>query len=156
MNSGGGHIPSALGHAFWWIKLAPPYCTFLQKDWLCLCQYIWCSSIATDTTCSQPLEGFIMTVCGMASDRGTRCIDWHWRAMHTCSLKLQLKLYWPYMFIDSSVIVMFTAIVHHFYTHYSWKTLYLSRLTLIHLECCFRIMCCTCRQVLVVVSSRML
>ncbi|KAL5490747.1 hypothetical protein EMCRGX_G015926 [Ephydatia muelleri] len=29
------------------------------------------------STCSQPPEGLIVTVCGMSSDRGSRCMDWH-------------------------------------------------------------------------------
>ena len=29
------------------------------------------------STCSQRPEGLIVTVCGMSSDRGSRCMDWH-------------------------------------------------------------------------------
>ena len=29
------------------------------------------------STCSRPPEGLIVTVCGMSSDRGSRCMDWH-------------------------------------------------------------------------------
>ena len=28
-------------------------------------------------TCSWPTDGYVVTVCGMRSERGSRCMDWH-------------------------------------------------------------------------------
>ena len=28
-------------------------------------------------TCSRPIDGYVVTVCGMGSERGSQCMDWH-------------------------------------------------------------------------------